>query len=240
MTQQIFSAIGPSGVWDSANYLGPVGSFAGNDALTQASVLFMPTYPMGVDQRVWGNMDAAAFKGWEIGITAAGLIRARVGDGSALHSVTFDPAGRLLRHWFFAILGYATGSLALWINGTLVGSLGGISSIAPAVGQAVVGGADAAFATPYSGLIAGVAYTEPGSSIGVDPFAAAIDVARTGQVSLPDTSSAIPTQPQYSWQVPFYNEAAAASWAPSTGGVALTRNGDTSLVLQNAPANAWF
>jgi len=250
MTQALFTGIsqaannGPSGAWDSVNYLAPAGQFAGAPGGGfQASALFMPTYP-SADQQVWGNFDAAGLKGWQIGNNNTNIVAQYYDVGGLVQGLTFQPSV-FMRRWFYVTLGYVDGGgpntalLALWVNGTLVASTPALPVIAPAVGQACVGGADAAFALPFAGLVAGVAYSA--NNTGVDPFASAIDVARTGQIARPDTSSGgAPTQPANAWQVPFYNMDASPLWLPATGSVNLTRNGQGTMRAFNAPANTWY
>ena len=230
--------------WTANNYSAPTGMFGGSPNF-QASALFMPTYggpppSVGSFQQVWGNLDAAAFKGWSIGINAAGLIIAQYGTGAALVSVTFDPRGRLLRRWCLATLAVGNGGadIALWVNGNLEAANTGGAALVANTAAAVVGGSTVALDDPFTGLVAGVSYAQ---GLGVDPYALATDVARTGQLSLLDTSSALPTLPDNCWQVPFFNVDAGPTWEPALGTTALTRNGQgNSLVTQNAPSNAWL
>lgn len=234
MSQALFVGL-HAAAWNAANYQGPAGSFGGAAGGFQAAVFFQPTYP-NINSQIVGNL--VGNRGWALTFDSGGLLKATYGDGSALHSITYDLAGRASRHWLLASMDWSAGELSLFVNGVIAVQSALANAPVASAGAMFVGGSDASFANPFTGIIAGVTYSAPLTS-GVDPFAQAELVARTGQLALPDTTSVSVSLPQFCWQVQGYNESAAPTWKAATGGVVLTRNGNTSLVAQNAPANTW-
>jgi hypothetical protein len=235
--RDLFTGLGPT--FQTANYLAPVGMFNGADPF-RAGALFLPTYggpppTVGVGQQVWGNFDPVGFRGWQIGVTAAGLIIAQYGTGAAYVSATFNPGARLLRRWCYAEMLYNDGSLSLFVNGALAAVAAGADLVPRIPSAAVVGGYSSSLDGACFGLISGVTYTEAGTS-GMDPYETGSEIARTGQVARPVGG----VQPQFSWQVPFYNLEGSALWVPATGDVPLTLNGAGQLTSKAVASNAWL
>lgn len=236
-TRDLFTGLGFN--WSATHYETPAGQLPGNQDFS-AGVLFNPSYggppgTFGSAVALWGNLDAAAFKGWSIGITAAGLISASHGDGALVTTITFDPGARLARRWCLAQLGFANGGLALWINGSLaVASAPGLNPLVPS-GKACALGDAWDSSAPFDGIIAGAFYSTP--AVSVDPFQRGADVARHGQ-------PAVPYDATNSWQETFFNAKSGAAdsiWLPSTGTVDLTRVGEANtLTVMNASSNAWL
>lgn len=234
--RDLFTGLGPT--FQFANYLAPLGMFSGTDPF-RAGALFLPTYggppgAVGAGQQVWGSFDPVGFKGWQIGVTAAGLIIAQYGTGAAYVTATFDPGARLLRRWCYAEMLYSDGSLSLFINGALAAATVGAALVPRSPSAAVVGGYSVSRDGPFFGLISGVSYSDGG--IGADPYETGSEIARTGQVARPVGGS----QPQFSWQVPFYNLEGSALWVPATGDVELTRSGAGQLTSKAVSSNAWL
>lgn len=232
--RDIFSGIGLN--WASAHYEAPAGQLAGGPTF-EAGVLFNLFYGgapgnVGSDVSLWGTLDTAAKTGWNIGITAAGLIKASYGDGAAIVTVTFDPGGRLLRRWCMANIAVAGQAIALWINGALVDASVPGNDISPSGRACALGDAFDSSAPFTGGVIAGAFYD---NGQNVDPFNIGSEVARSGQVGVGRFAS-------NSWQMPFFNQdtGPAAIWQPTTGSVNLSLVGDSSLAFVNASSNAWL
>jgi hypothetical protein len=239
--RDIFTGLGPN--WADVHYEAPTGQLGGDATFLQASVLFMVNVPISADVALWGNYDDtnAAQKGWELGITSAGLLRGRYGTGAAEVVATFDPGPLLMRKWCLLSMFKATGGdLGLFVNGALVDTTTD-ADLVPNTGIAALGNNPAGTAPLVEGLIAGCTYNNV--SAGLEPFSQGSNVARTGQIGLDiytDLGNVVIPQSN-AWQVPFYNVGGGATWAPVRGAVSLTRVGDAAAIRAiAASSNAWL
>ena len=125
----------------AANYYTSAAGQLAGDALGFSAFAVFAFAPIGTVQHVVGNKGVN--KGWQIGVTAAGLIFAKVGDGAATVTLTAPAAAPNNQAKFVCVelrvAAGAGGACALFIDGELVDADVHVAAYAPSAGVFSVG-----------------------------------------------------------------------------------------------------